>query len=823
MWSWTAFERLLQDLRYAGRMMRRGPALTAIAVLSLALGIGANTAIFRFMDAVLLRPLPVAHPDELERIPGYFSYPMFRELAERNQVFSGLLARFIVPVSVSGTGRAERAIAELVSGNYFELLGVQATLGRTLSSTDNKVPMGHPVAVISHRYWRLKRSADPEILGKKITIDNYPFTIIGVAPPGFFGVEVGSAPDVWVPVMMQPQLFELGRPVFDNTGFGWLNLMGRRAPGIGETQARAGLNLTFHQVIADGHHKLFRQRPEEKSLTMLPGANGFSNLRAQFENPLYLLFGVVAIVLLIACANIANLLLARSAARRKEVAVRLAIGAGRPRLVRQFLTESVLLALIGGSAGFGLSIGSVNMLLRLFPSGVGIGDRTIPLDLQMPADIRVFAFTAIVSLITGILFGLAPAIQATRADTAGALKDDAGTARVAGRSFGFRNALVVSQVAFSLLLLTGAGLFLRSLRNAVAVDAGLNVDNVVVASMDPNLNGYTAQQVTNFYRLLDTRLKDLPGVQAVGMSTIPLLSGAMWTVALAVPGRPAYAPGPERSLLYDEIGGDFFRAAGGSILHGRDFGPQDVASKARTAIINESAARYFFGDEEPVGRKVRLGRTDNVEIIGIARDAKYASVLEKNQRTVYVSLEQSEGAGARTVYIRTTGDLRQLMIAFRRAVQSLDDNLPLYDVKTFAEQKSESLARERLTATLSTFFAGLALVLACVGLYGVMAYSVQRRTREIGIRMSLGAKRAAVLWLVLRDSLVLAASGILIGLPLSYWSGGLLRNQLFGVKPGDPPIVMGAALVLLAVAAMAGYLPARRAARVDPMLALRHE
>ena len=791
----------------------------SVAVLSLALGIGANTAIFSLMDVILLRMLPVERPAELEQISGYFSYPMFRELRQRNKVFSGILARQTAQVSIAASGRTERGVAELASGNYFELLGVQASLGRVFTAADDHVPMGHPVVVLSDHYWRQHLSAEPAVIGKTIHVNNYPFTVVGIATPAFFGVEVGSAPDLWAPLMMQPQIFNLGQYAFDNSGWGWLELMARRAPGVDYAKAQAGLNVTFQQIIQEGNQKLFRKSPRDSTLQLQPGGQGFSLLRTQFENPLYLLMGVVGLVLLIACANLANLLLARSAGRRKEFALRLALGAGRLRLVRQLLTESVVLGLLGGALGVLFSKWSIQLLLGYLPGG----DR-VPLDLEVHTDARVLGFAALISMTTGLLFGLAPAIRATRPDVSAALKDENPAWIVGPLRFDLRSALAASQMALSLLLLVGAGLFLRSLRNVVAVDAGLKTESVLLASVDPSLNGYTPQQVGNFYRELRSRVGALPGVQNVALVEIPLLSGAFSSVGMIVPGRPLAPPGPGRGILINTVGGDFFQVTGGAIIRGRDFGPQDTVAATKVAVINQTAARYFFGDEDPIGKKVRLAGADGVEIIGIARDSKYRSVREEAQRIAYESFEQqARPSGERTIYVRTAGDPLALAGALRREVRAMDASLPVYSVKTFAEQKSESLTRERLLAVLSGFFSALALLLAAIGLYGVTSYNVQRRTREIGIRLSLGARPAGVLRMILRDCLLVVAAGIALGLPLSLWLGRLAAGQLYGVKAGDPFVVTSAALLLATAAALAGYLPALRASRVDPTVSLRYE
>jgi predicted permease len=823
-WGWIRLEQFFQDVRYGARMIRKSPVFTAVAVISLALGIGANIGIFSLMDAVLFRPLPVEKPTELEKFDSGYSYTMYRELRDANKVFSGLLARQITPVTLVTAGQPQRATAELVSGNYFSVLGIQPALGRFLTPDDDDAPMSHPVAVLSYAFWRDHFGADPGIAGRIIRINDYPFTVVGVAAASFSGVQPGSSPDLWAPLMTQPRLFPGSAPVLDNSGYAWLNLMGRRAPGVNEKQAIAGINVTFHQLVKDGHHNLYRGKvPERENLHLLPGAAGFSRLAEDYGNTLYFLMAVVGLVLLIACVNIASLLLTRSAARRREIAVRLALGAGRLRLVRQLLTESISLAMIGGLLGVVFAQWSVALLIRFLPATTSVADLMVPLSINIQLNARVWGFALAVTIVTGVLFRLAPAIQATRPDVAGALKDE-GTSLSAGpRRVDWGKALVVSQVTLSLILLVGAGLFLRSVRNVTTLDAGVNTENVVQASMNPGLNGYSPAQLTSFYRQLQLRLQNLDGVESVASTAYPLLSGTYNGAGLVVPGRPAPADYHDTAIMMNFVGGDFFRATGTKLLRGRDFLPTDNSSQL-VIIITETAAKHFFPGEEALGKKVRFGGHDGVEIIGIAADAKYDSVREDTPRIAYLSFDESPWpVSERTVYLRTTGATRPLINSLRREVQTLDSSLPIYGVKTFAEQKLESLAPDRLLATLSTFFGGLALLLASIGLYGVMASNVQRRTREIGIRMSLGATRSSVLWMVMRSCLWLVAAGIAGGIALSLVLSKLLTSLLFGVPPRDPVAIVAAAVVLTIVAALAGYIPARRASRVDPIIALRYE
>jgi predicted permease len=824
-WGWVRLEQFFQDIRFALRMIRKSPVFTAVAVFSLALGIGANIGIFSLMDAVLFRPLPVANPTELEKFTSGYSYTMYRELRDSNKVFSGLIARQISPVTLVTSSQPERATAELVSGNYFSVLGIQPALGRLLTPDDDDAPMRHTVTVLSYSFWRDHFSSDAAVAGKTIRINDYPFTIVGVAPPSFSGVQPGTSPDLWTPLMSQPRVMPEDVPVLDNTGDAWLNLMGHRAPGINEQQAISGINVVFHQTIKDGHHKLYRgQVPGRESLHLLPGAAGFSRLAEDYGDPLYLLMAVVGLVLLIACVNIASLLLARSAARRREIAVRLALGAGRLRLVRQLLTESISIAALGGLLGLIFARWSVALLIRFLPANLSVADFLVPLSINVQMNARVLGFAVTVTLATGILFGLAPAIQATRPDVAGALKDEGAALGEGPRRVDLGKLLVVSQVALSLLLLVGAGLFLRSLRNATTLDAGINTENVVQATMNPSLNGYPSAQISNFYRQLEARLQNLSGVESVATTAFPFFTGTSNGAGLIVPDRPLPPDYHDRAILMNFIGGDFFRTTGTKLLRGRGFLPTDTASSPVIIIITQTAANHFFPGEEPLGKKVRFGGHDGVEIVGIAADTKYDSVREDTPRIAYVSFEQSpQVVGERTIYVRATGDLLPLISALRHEVQTLDSSLPIYGVKTFAQQKLESLAPDRLLATLSSFFGALALLLASIGLYGVLASSVQRRTREIGIRMSLGASRSSVLWMILRSCLLLVSVGIVGGIALSMVLSKLLTSLLFGVPPRDPVAIVAAAFVLTVVAAIAGFIPARRASRVDPIIALRYE
>ena len=823
-WQARWIEEFFHDLRFSARMLLKSPSFLAVALLSLALGIGANTAIFTLIDALVLRTLPVAHPRELERLEGYFSNPMYRELRERNQVFASLIASQATPVSLVAVHETDRAVAELVSGNYFATLGVQPFLGRVISDEDDSSALSHPVAVLSYRFWQQRLGADPVVVGKVIRINNHPFVVIGVAPANFSGVEVESRSDLWVPITMQPQVFETGISTLEDTGNGWLRLLGRRKPGLDEAAAQAGIVVTLKQIAKEGRHKLYRNNIDRAQIHLFPGAVGFSQLREEFERPLYLLMGVVALVLLIACMNIANLLVARSAVRRREIAVRLSLGAGRFRLVRQLLTESLALSVAGGALGVAFAVWGLQILLRFLPGR--IGQNLMPVALDARIDARVLLFALGVSILTGVLFGLAPAIQSTRGDLTVSLKDE-GAALVSGpRRFQLGRFLAVGQVATSLLLVVGASLFLRSLRNAYDADIGLRTENILMVSLNPELSGYSAAQESDFMRQLLARFEGFPGVQGVAASQVPFLTGEEDGGGFIIPGKPLPPDYHDRSILLNRVGGDFWNVLGTRVLRGRGFLPQDNATSPPVAIINEAAEKHFFPGEEAIGRKVRFRGVDNVEVIGICSDSKYTSVIEATPRIAYTTLDQNNlflGSGERTIYLRTSGDPRPLMALVREEIRSLDSALPLYDIKTLADQKSESLFQERMIGALSGFFGALSLLLAAIGLYGVMAYSVSRRTREIGVRMSLGAERASVLWLVLRDCLLMVAGGIAIGIPLSIWLSRVVSSQLFGIGASDPFAFLAAIFVLACVGAAAGAIPSYRASRVDPLVALRYE
>jgi predicted permease len=816
-------DEMFQDLRFGVRMLLKSKGFTAVAALSLALGIGANTAIFSLLDALLLKPLPVRRPEQLVLVEGLgFAYPdpVFPELSEKNSSFAGMFSFNSTEMTVSDGNQAERVIGELVSGNFFNVLGVGAHLGRVFSDADDQTPGGHFVTVISYNYWRRRFGADPQIVGRKISVNNYPFTIIGVAAQGFNDVEIGDAPDLRVPMMMKREMLDHidAAPV-----------MARLKPGIGIAQAQAATDTLYQNIIRQNNLRTsVGVSPTERifapHIQLHSARTGVShgNLRSQFSQPLILLMCMVGVVLFIVCLNVANLLLSRAAARRREIAVRLAVGAGRFRLVRQLLTEGFLLSALGGALGLVFARWGTHALLGFLPQ-----DAT----LDIKPDLRALGFTLGVSVLTGLLFSLAPALQATRFDLIPALKNDASGAAGRRRRWELRRLLVALQVAMSLVLLVSGTLFARSLRNLKAVDLGYTTDQIVTMQTWPEGSGYSRDQQRNFYAQLIERVRALPGVKSATYAPLPIRDhGYEWTIE--VPGS-RIPPNERPTTLFHSITSQFFATFGIPLLRGRDFNAQDsgldyfealrsIGDNNRVVIVNDSFARYFFGDENPLGKRFSVGPFKSLEIVGVVGNARLESLRETMSRTVYY-VESERFLGRQRLCVRATGDAGALVAAIRNVVHSLDPNLPVFDIKTFADHIDESISRERLIALLSSFFGLIALLLAALGLYGVMAHAVARRTREIGVRMALGAQARNVLWLVLRETLFLVAIGIAIGLPVALAAARLIKGFLFGLSANDPLTIALAASLMLAVAALAGYLPARRAASVDPMDALRHE
>ena len=843
-----------QDLRYGSRMLLKNKAFTAVAVLSLAMGIGANTALFSLIDAVLLKMLPVREPKELvlfhwfsgprgmlrshdgnmsrdpvtrEMTGTSFSYWTFEQVRDANESLSDVFAFApIQQLNVNVDGQAEIASGQLITGAYYEALGVRPLIGRTITTGDD-ARQADPVVVLTHSYWQRRFNRDPDIIGRTINVNNVGFTVVGVTPPDFFGaLEVGETADLSIPMSTEP-LVRPGSQELTQRWSWWVRIMGRLKPGVAMEQARANLEPAFQRSALDSWNAAVAvARAEGQTLSSDPrdtpalrvgsGSQGLVDARRSYSEPLAILMIVAGSVLLIACANVANLLLARAGARQKEIAVRLAMGASRWRLLKQLLTESVLLALLAGAVGVLVAYLGKDTLLSLRPWGGG------ELVLDLPIDLRVLGFTIAVSLLTGIVFGLAPALRATRVDLTSALKDNARSLASASRPL-LTKALIVVQVSLSLVLMIGAALFVRTLTNLEAVDVGFNRQNLLLIRVDPRLSGYQSAQIPDLYQRMTERIEAVPGVRSATMSRHPLLSGSARSSNITVSGDANQSDEP---VYANTVAANFLETMEMPLLLGRGLTAHDDANAPSVAVINQTMARKYFGDANPIGRRFGFGgRPENagrIEIVGVVRDAKYTDLRREIVPTAYIPYLQ-DNVGQMNFAVRTAGDAAAMAASIRDAVREVDSNLPLFDVKTQTQQATESLMQERLFATLSSFLGVLAMLLACVGLYGVMSYGVTRRTNEIGIRMALGATSPRVLSMVMRETIFVVGIGVAIGLGTAVAVTRLIAAMLYGLAPTDPVTIAGAVVLMVAVAALAGYIPARRASRVDPMIALRYE
>jgi predicted permease len=835
---------LWQDLRYGARMLLKSKMFTLVAVLSLALGIGANTAIFSLLDAVLLRSLPVREPEKLvffgrgewatsinefpNRSWGSFSYPFYRQARRLSEVFSDVAAAHPRSWTVHGAlntnganGEQVQIEVQPVSGSYFSMLGVNASLGRLITDDDDRVYGAHPVAVVSHDWWERRLGGDPAAIGKTVTIDKIAYTIIGVAPKEFSGLRILEKQDMWIPLAMEaqaPPVYWNGR---EDKTYQSNFLIARLKNGVSAERANAAVNLLFKQFLQEWAGA---QAPAERvqdiqraNIELTPADKGLPGLRLRFKVMLRILMAVVGVVLLIACANVANLLMARAAGRQKEFAVRLAVGAGRARLIRQLLTESLLLAGLGAAAGIVLAWRLSRMLLLM----ASPGPEALPLDLT--PNFRVLGFTLVVSMLSALIFGTAPALRAARIEPNSSLKGGKGAAQ--GVSQGrFAKSLVVVQVALSLLLLVGAGLFVRTLINLQSLPSGFNQENVLLVSTDINSAGYQGFQLSALVREVEEKVKAVPGVQAASFATVVFNQG-FWPATIFT--RDLNAMDRERRIIRNNVvGQDYFTTMGIPLLEGRVFGPQDTNQVRPVAVISETLARRFFPGGSPLGKRFGMDRPESIdqfEIIGVVKDSKYMSLAERPEPNAYYSHSQIPSSYIHNLVIRYAGSADAVIPQVRRAILEVNRNLPIDRVISLTEHIGLSLAQERLVARLATFFGLLALLLACVGLYGVLSYAVARRTNEIGIRIALGAMRGDVIWLVLREALALVGAGVVIGLLASLAATKTVSTLLYGLRPNDPLTIAAATLLLLAVAALSAYLPARRASHVDPMAALREE
>lgn len=848
----TWIENRGSEFRYAVRMIRKTPGTTAIAVMSLALGIGANTAIFSLVDAMLLKLLPVQSPHELYLVganPGRpntgWNYPDYSAFRDNNTSFSGLAAYsggqpMGLQTDGADAGRTtELAYAATVSGNYFEVLGVSPALGRVLDSEDDRASGASPYVVLSYDYWRSRFGGDAGVIGRNVRLNGYPFTIIGVSRRGFSGVDVTSSPDMFIPIMMHTQVSGVPFTLWNTRHYWWMRSVGRLKPGASITQAETELYAVYQnqeegERQATGEKHVNRAQP----ILLIPAARGYSSVRNQLQRPLIILMIVVGLVLLIACANVANLMLARGAARQREIAIRLAVGASRSQLTAQLLIESIVIALIGGIAGLGFAFLGVRVLLQYLPQS-GWGQAT----LNVTPDLRLLGFTFAVSLITGVLYGIAPALKSTKPDLIQSLKEDSPGASGPSR-LTLSNALVVTQVALSLVLLIGTGLFVRSLGQLHNIDSGFRADNTLVVTIDPGRNGYKGQRLRDFYERLRPNVENLPGVQSVSLAEITPLGGSRWNGDVSVEGYE-WKDDEKKYIDMNAVGPRYFETVGIPLLQGREFRDEDNPAYSldppekftpgveppeppgpRLAIINESFAKHFFEGRTPIGlhlvtdEKYKPERA--YEIIGVVKDAHYFGLREANEPMIYFPVWRPE-ARSRSICIRTSRDSAQLAAGISREVTAIDPGIPVLAVRSMNQEIDNDILVDRLIATLSSFFGLVALLLAGVGLYGVISYGVTRRTREIGIRMALGAQRGSVLWLVMRRAAGFMLIGAVIGVPGALFATRLVKSLLYGISAQDPITIVMATIVLGAVAALASFLPARRATKVDPMVALRHE
>jgi putative ABC transport system permease protein len=813
---------MIKDLRYAIRGLVKHPGFSAIAMITLALGIGANTAIFSLVNTVLLRPLPVPHPEQIVSVALRgksdsmlaFSYPNYKDFRDRNQVLSGLLVYRFVPLSLSRDGANERIWGYEVSGNYFDVLGVQAVKGRTFLPEEDATRLSHPVAVVSHGAWQRRFAGDPDLIGKEIRLNNHPFKIIGIAPEGFKGTEMVYTPEIWVPISMF-EWVEPGAGWIDQRDSGNLFGIGRLKSGVSVSEAGASLNL-FAQQLA----KEYPDANEGQTVQLTPPGFIIPDLRGSVISFTWILMAAVGLVLLITCINLAGLLLARSTDRRKEIAIRLALGASRRRLIRQLLTETIVLSFAGGVAGFWLALWIINILLAFRPP------IDFPLTVDVSVDWRVLLFSLAVSLFAGAAFGLVPALQATRPVLTSALKDT--TAQAGYSRSRLRSGLVVAQLALSLMILIGAGLMVRALQQLRTLSPGFDTSNGLTVSFDLGLQGYDQAKGEQFYRQVVERVESLPGVKSAALTTNMPLGLNYSSSSVYVEGQPLERGTNLPIAMVASIGPRYFETIGTPLLQGREFTYQDRHDTESVVIVNETFVRRLIPDaasvESALGRRFSFGGNQGpfVRIVGVARDGKYFNIYEEPRSFVWSPLGQSYNSSASLV-VRTTGDSQAALTGVREAVRALDLNLPLYDVKTLTEHMRLALFPGRIAATLLSAFGLVALTLAAIGIYGVTSYSVAQRTREIGIRMALGARLADVLRLVLAHGLKLMAIGVGVGLIGAYLLTRALTSLLNGISPTDPFTFIFVSLLLIGVAVVATYIPARRATKVDPLVALKYE
>jgi len=818
---------LIQDIRYGFRMVVKSPGFTAVAVLSLALGIGANTTIFSLVNTLLLRPLPAERPEELVMVYtsdysgtryGSSSYPDYLDFREKNDALADLLASSPQSLTLTAGGQAERIFGELVTGNYFDLLGLEASLGRTFLPEEDRTPGTHPIVVLSHGLWQRRFGADPDLIGDVLLLNGQPYTVVGIGPEGFSGLSRMFTVELWVPMMMQPQL-AFGSDRLNQRSTRGLSLIGRLEPGATVEQAQASFTVLASQLKEAYGRQWLDLRQDGRRITVVPESEARvpPHSQADILTFLGLLMSVVGLVLLIACANIANLLLARATGRRKEIAIRLSLGAGRLQLIRQLLTESILLSSLGGAMGFLLAIWTSGLLLAFKPP------LPLPITLDLQLDTRVLGFTALLSVCTGIVFGLAPALYTSKPELVSSLKDELGTLAGGYRRSRLRSCFVVAQIGLSLLLLIGSGLFLLSLRSASTIDPGFDPDNIALMSIDLRLSGYTEPAGGEFYRQLLENVRALPGVESASLAEATPLSLFGSRRRIHVEGYESQ-PGEDMEFHHNVVMPDYFETLHIPLAAGRSFTSGDRAGAAGVVIVNETFARRFWPVRNPIGRRLSVTgqRGEFLDVIGVARDGKYNTLGEDPLPFYYLPAGQHYRSDM-TLMVRTVSDPKNSLTSLRGEIEALDRKLPITGVTTMVEHMGISLFPARMAGTLLGTFGLLALVLAAVGIYGIMSFSVSQRTHEIGIRMALGAGQGDVLQLVVGHGLLLAVMGIAIGLAAAFALTRFLSSMLYGVSATDTLTFVGVPIVLIMVTLFASYIPARRATRVNPTVALRYE
>ena len=847
-WESTA-EGVWQDIRYSARMLAKSPGFTIVAILSLALGIGANTAIFTLINTLMLQTLPVHEPQQLVAFgaeigggtvdgigPGpldIFPYDFYQRLEKSQDMFQDITAYASFPTTVSvrtdsrATGQARQAISHLVSGNFFSVLGAAPFLGRPITPQDEDAPGRHPVAVVSYAYWQQTLAADPSVIGRTIAINGMPFTVIGVMPAKFYGVDLNEeSPDMWLPLTMQKEAM-LQPSLLDPHGLFWLHFMGRRKPGMNLSQAQAWVTSQLQRFMVNREGAQItasrRQEIQKIYVELQPGEHGISHLREQYSKPLAILMVVVILVLCIACANLANFLLSKAASREREISTRLALGSSRGRIVRQVLIEAMLLSISGGVLGLLFAFWGTRGLIHFVTAG---SHHTA---LAASPDIRVLAFTFGVSLLTGLLFGIAPALRVSRVRVAPTLSANTRNAISSGGDSGrlLPKLLVIAQVALSIILLACAGLFLRTLKNLQNQDFGFNRSNLLLIRFNPKFAGYKPEQLNNLYERILDRLNALPGVRSATIAGAPPMSGGSWNSPIRVEG---YTPQPNEDIgtLLNRVGPRYFETLGTPILRGRPIGPEDTSTSMKAVVVNQTLADHFFPKGDAIGHRFTVDDPSvkgSWQIVGIVRDSKYNNPREEPQRMAYLALMQltDDDNYAYVLQVRTTGEPATVTSEVRQALPAIDPNLPILNVRTMSEQVDLRMGQETLVSQLSSFFSLLAVSLACIGLYGVMTYNVLCRTNEIGIRLALGAQTGRVLWMVLRESLLLLLIGVALGVPVTLAVSRAIQSQLFGLSSADPFTLMGTVFGIAIVTLLAAYFPAWRASKVDPMVALRYE